>query len=337
MSEASLPGKIAKQYLAKYRNASTLQIARILHSEHPLIFWTDEVARGIVRYYRGAHGKRDRKGLAIDEFIRSQEEAMAQKYNPYGLPDSVNDSWSPIELPFSKGRGLVIADLHIPYHDVEAVTIALQWGKKENYTDFVLIDGDLSDHYTISRFDKDPRNRSFRQELDSTNQFFDALEKAFPEAKIIVKYGNHDNRLEAFLRARAPELLDMEEFIKDKYLKIKERGFISIPHDVPIKVGALSILHGHEFQTLTTAVNPARGAYLKALECVLLAHCHRTSQHAETSLSGRLDTAWSIGCLCHLHPEYARINKWNHGMAGLEFEGNDFEIENKRIAKGVAR
>ena len=35
--------------------------------------------------------------------------------------------------------------------------------------------------------------------------------------------------------------------------------------------------------------------------------------------------------------EYARINKWNHGFAGLEFDGNDFEIENKRIVKGAVR
>jgi len=331
-----LSGDIAKQYLSKFRNTSSLQIARILTEEHPLIFSNVEQARDVVRYYRGAHGKLHRKKVS-DEHIRSIEEGMALKYNPFGLPEAVTDDWFPVNLPFAKGRGLVIADLHIPYHDVESITLSIQWAKKNGYTDFILLDGDINDHYTISRFEKDPRKRSFKQELDDTNKLFDALEKAFPKAHIVVKYGNHDHRLERFLRVRAPELLDMQDFIKDEYLKLKERGVISIPHDVPIKIGKLSILHGHELQNMSTVVNPARGAYLKALECVLLAHSHRTSQHAETSLSGRLDTSWSIGCLCQLHPEYARINKWNRGFAGLEFDEGDFQIDNKRIVKGEVR
>ena len=332
-----LTGDIAKQYLKRFSSLSTLGIARLLHQEHPLIFDSAESARQILRYYRGANGKYQREHLKDHSLVRPIEEAMEKKYNPFGLPDAVSENWTPVSLPFNKGRGLVIADIHIPYHSIEAITIAMVWAKKNNYTDFVLIDGDLGDHYLLSRFEKDPRNRSFKGELDDTAKFLDSIEKVFPNAQIILKWGNHDNRLEKYLRQRAPELLDMEDFIKDEYLKIKTRGYITVPHDVPIQIGKLNILHGHELQNLNAVVNPARGAYLKSLECVLLAHCHRTSQHAETFLSGRLDTAWSIGCLCQLHPEYARLNKWNQGMAGLEFNGDDFEIVNKRIVKGQAR
>lgn len=331
-----LAGDIVTQYLKRFKSAPSAQLARILHTDHPLIFGSSEQARDLVRYYRGAHGAINRKKLTTNEYVRSIEEAMAQKYNPFGLPDAVSDTWSPVSLPIKQGRGLVIADLHVPYHDIEAVTVAIQWAKANKYTDFVLLDGDINDYYQLSKYEKDPRNRPFQEEQDDTNKLFDALQRAFPKAQIIIKYGNHDNRLERYLRTRAPELLDMKDYIKDDYLKIKERGFITVPHDVPIRIGKLNILHGHEI-AVSTAVNPARGAYLKAMECVLLAHCHRTSQHAETSISGRLDTAWSIGCLCQLHPEYARINKWNHGMAGLEFDGDDFQIENKRIVNGAAR
>jgi len=332
-----LAGEIAKRYLKRFSGASSNQIAKILAEKHPLIFPDSEQARNIVRYYRGAQGKAARSRLTTDEYIRPIEEAMEKKYNPFGLPEAVADDWTPVSLPFTKGRGVVIADLHIPYHSVEAITVAVQWAKVNKYTDFVLFDGDIIDHYTLSRFDKDPRNRSFKLELDDTMKLFDAFEKAFPKAQVILKWGNHDNRLERFLRQRAPELLDMETFIKDEYLKTRERGFITVPHDVPIQIGKLNILHGHELQGTSTAVNPARGAYLRALECVLLAHHHRTSQHAETSLSGRLDTSWSIGCLCQLHPEYARLNKWNQGVAGLEFDGDDFQIDNKRIVNGQVR
>lgn len=332
-----LSSEVVKKYLMRYRAASSLQIARMLKADHPVMFKDIEQARSFVRYYRGAAGKRNRNNLTDQTYIRELDEALQAQYNPFGLPDAVNDTWTPVALPFKRGRGLVIGDLHVPYHDVESITVAIKWAQEHNYNDFVIFNGDLNDHYTLSRYEKDPRNRPFKQELEDTMKLFDAFERAFPNGQIIVKYGNHDNRLERFLRQRAPELLGMEDFIKEEFLGTRKRGYITVPHDVPIKVGKLNILHGHEIQSISVAVNPARGAYLKALECVLLAHCHRTSQHAETSMSGRLDTAWSIGCLCQLHPEYARLNRWNHGMCGLEFDGNDFQIENKRIVKGLAR
>ncbi len=332
-----IAGDLAKQYLRKYSTASTLQIARILQKEHPLIFSDLEHARHIVRYYRGANGQTGRQCLKDTEFIRPIEEALEQKYNPYGLPPADNDDWSPVSLPFNKGRGLVLADLHIPYHDIEAITACFDWAQNSGYTDFILFDGDVSDCYQLSRYEKDPRKRSFKSELDHLKTLLDVTQKTFPKAQIILKFGNHDNRLERYLMRRAPELLGMEAYMRDTYLDLVGRGIFVVEHDVPIKVGELNILHGHELMNIQTAVNPARGAYLKALECVLLAHSHRTSQHAEMSLSGRLDTAWSIGCLCQLHPEYARLNKWNHGFCGLEFDKDDFEIDNKRILKGMVR
>ncbi len=332
-----IAGDIAKQYLKRYSTTSTLQIARILQKEHPLIFGDIDQARQVVRYYRGAQGDHNRKKLKETEFIRTTEQALQDKYNPYGLPPAETDDWTPVSLPFNKARGLVLADLHVPYHDIEAITSTFDWAKNSGYTDFVLYNGDISDYYQLSRFEKDPRNRSFKSELDDFKALLDSTAKAFPQAQIIVKFGNHDNRLEYYLRRRAPELLGLETYIRDDYIGFKERGIFTVEHDVPIKVGKLNILHGHELQGTSTVVNPARGAYLKSIECVLIAHHHRTSQHVETSLLGRLDTAWSIGCLCQLHPEYARINKWNHGCAGLEFDKDDFEIDNKRIIKGNVR
>ena len=56
---------------------------------------------------------------------------MEKKYNPFGLPESVNENWSPVTLPFTKGRGLIIADLHVPYHSIEAITIAINWAREK--------------------------------------------------------------------------------------------------------------------------------------------------------------------------------------------------------------
>lgn len=331
-----IAGEITKQYLRRFPHASSLQIARKIKDEHPLVFDDIENARRCVRYYRGAIGKKNRSKVD-DEFIRPIEEAIEKQYNPFGFPDAVNEKWSPVGFPVKKGRGLILADLHIPYHDIEALTLATKWGLNNEYKDFVLLLGDVQDCYDISKFEKNPERRTYKTELDDVNKFLDALESLFPKALIIFKRGNHDRRLEFYLRRKAVEIFDLSEFIWTEKLRIKQRGIFVVEEDSPITVGKLNIIHGHELQATSTAVNAARGAYLKAVDCILLGHWHRSSMHPETSFSGRLDTAWSIGCLCGLHPEHARINKWNHGVAGLEVDGDDFEVENKRIFKGMVR
>ena len=40
-------------------------------------------------------------------------------------------------------------------------------------------------------------------------------------------------------------------------------------------------------------------------------------------------------CGCGLHPDYARRNRWNHGFATLEFDGDKWwKIHNHRILEG---
>ncbi len=329
----SVQGSTAINYLERFPAVPSRQLARKLFKENPLVFKNFESTYARVRYYRQEMGKKGRRNHPSTAFVRTAE----QKKNPYGLPESHSDNWKPMRFPVKNGRGLIIADLHIPYHDIGATTIAMKWGIDNRYTDFVLIDGDLQDCLELSRFQKDPKQRTFKQELNDVNVFLDSLQKHFPKAQIIYKQGNHDIRLNRYLRSKAVELFDMENWIWETALKIKERGIITVEHDVPLYVGKLNIIHGHEIAGASTAVNPARGAYLKAMECILVAHWHRSSMHPETSFSRRLDTAWSAGCLCCLWPEWSRLNKWNHGCAGLTIDGNDFEVDNKRIFQGMIR
>jgi hypothetical protein len=103
-----------------------------------------------------------------------------------------------------------------------------------------------------------------------------------------------------------------------------------------VMLGKLPVLHGHELpKGLATPVNPARGAFLRAIDCLMIGHQHRTSEHTETTLTGKMITCWSTGCLSHLHPDYAPINRWNHGAATVtvDDEGN-FTVDNFRLLKG---
>jgi hypothetical protein len=97
----------------------------------------------------------------------------------------------------------------------------------------------------------------------------------------------------------------------------------------------LNLLHGHEWRGgFTSPVNPARGAYLRTRECVVIGHQHRTSEHTETTLRGTTVTCWSVGALCQMHPQYSLCNLWNPGVATLDTGRGDWRIENYRIVDG---
>ena len=97
----------------------------------------------------------------------------------------------------------------------QALETALEFLHKDK-PDMILINGDLLDFHSLSRFVKDPRSRSLSGELQMGRDFFAMLQKQFPKTKVVYKIGNHEERLETYLYVKAPELLDMQEFKMDK-------------------------------------------------------------------------------------------------------------------------
>jgi len=105
-------------------------------------------------------------------------------------------------------------------------------------------------------------------------------------------------------------------------------------------LGKLPVLHGHEKgKGMSAPVNQARGAFLRLHHTVLEGHGHRTSGHCEPDMWGNEVFCWSTGCLADLRPEYARLNKYNHGFATVDVHADgSFDVQNMRITKdGVVR
>jgi hypothetical protein len=124
------------------------------------------------------------------------------------------------------------------------------------------------------------------------------------------------------------------------WLELENLGIEWVDNQRPIMAGALPIFHGHELpKGMTSPVNQARGAFLRMLDTVLVGHGHRSSSHTEPNWQHTETTTWSTGCLCALNPEYARINKWNHGFADVEVaKDGSFSLHNLRVNKsGVVR
>jgi len=319
---------IARDYRIKHgMEMPTLTLARLMYKENIEIFKNVDSARSALRYIEGKNGKHRVKVAKGTPFYKEE----ARPLNPYKLPESEESKYEPFILKAK--RLAVLSDIHVPYHSIEAVTAAFDKIAEEK-PDAILLNGDTIDFYGLSRFMKDPRKRSVAHELQALNEFLDIL-KQF-EAKIIYKLGNHCERYEMYLMHKAPELLGISDFEFKNLLKAGERKMDVVGEKRIIKANKLNIIHGHEYPSVFSPVNIARGLYMKGKVSAMQGHNHQTSEHTETDMNGKSVTAWSLGCLSELNPAYMPLNKWNHGFAivDLSENGEDFHVKNYRIHKG---
>lgn len=324
-------GDIVRPYLERFPNHADLTLAKLIYKENSLIFKDVESTRTVVRYIRGHNGGNSKK-LADKSLVKPK----TFDTNPYKLPDSEEKKREPFILPKACNNILLISDLHIPYHNIPAITAALDYGKKEKINTIV-INGDLMDFYHMSRFEKDPRKRDIRYEFDCTKAFLRILRKQFPKVAIYWMFGNHDTRYEHYLMAKAPEIFNDPYYRLEERLQLSQERVTVIDDKTIVKAGKLSIHHGHLFfRGVFAPVNIARGLFLKTKVSTIVGHTHKISEHTETNLSGEIVTCWSMGCLCELSPDYNPFaNSYGHGFSHVKIEDSGlFNVKNMRVYNG---
>ena len=323
---------IVTSYLDKHPAMATNTLAKLIYAEHSLDFKSLESTRMSIRYARGETNK----SKGIKKYNRTEEERKkSQAWNK--LPQSDYKEQEPYIMPKGNNRILILSDIHLPYHDVEALSIALEWGYEQK-PNAIILNGDTMDMYQASRFIKDRRLRDLAGEIEMTRDFLRQLREEF-DCPVYFKIGNHEARWENYLKTVAPELLGIADFELKSILRFGELGVTEIKDKQIIKAGNLTIMHGHEFgQSVFSPVNVARGLYVRAKANAIIGHHHATSEHSEKDLAGNVVTTWSMGTLAGLMPEYMPYNKWNHGCAFVTtFDNGDFEVKNMRIINGKVR
>lgn len=309
----------------------TLKLARIMYKENNLLFRSVEDARERLRYIEGKAGKDKLKCLGSKDEFKTDED---RPKNPYALPESDEHDYSPYHIKGHK-RVAIFSDIHVPYHSIDAITAAIRFVKKEK-PDAVLLNGDTIDCHSLSQFEKEPKSRDFKGELDTFKALIEVFKREL-NCKIYFKVGNHEERYEKFLIQKAGELKGVEEFEFVNILKARVEGIEVIGDKRYMMLNELTGIHGHEYVGgIIAPVNVARGLFLKSKVSAFQGHNHQTSEHTEPTLTGKMITTWSIGCLCELHPKYMPLNKWNHGFAIVDLDENgiNYEFRNKRIYKG---
>lgn len=294
----------------------------MLMRDAPEVFNDYEHARTMIRTARGEAGKLTKKSPS----------RVATTKLSFTMPASDAKPVEPTMLNV-KGKGMIAGDWHIPYHDQKACELAVNHAIAKGHTDYLIINGDFLDCYQLSRWEKDPRKRRFSEELAIARETLDALCDVF--AKVVYKLGNHEVRYESYLRNKASELIGVPEFELRSLLKLDEIGVELVPANKVMQLGRLNIIHGHEYPfAISNPVNPARGLFLRAKASSICSHFHQSSHHSEADIRRSPVSCWSLGCLCELAPDYAPLNKWNHGAALIDFDGKEWHIDNFRVVNG---
>lgn len=116
MAKPTIRNKIIREYLVKFPNGSYTSLSRKILKENPLIFDNVENIRGLIRKIVGSAGKDKYKDTTLFREHRKSH---------YELPESYANDYSQFEI--KQSRILIISDLHFPYQDNKAITLALDY------------------------------------------------------------------------------------------------------------------------------------------------------------------------------------------------------------------
>ncbi len=207
---------------------------------------------------------------------------------------------------------LFIPDTHVPYHDKDAFNLMLKAGKafKPNH---VIILGDFADFYGVSSHSKDPnRALKLKEEIEATKEALNQVIALGAKNNVFVS-GNHEDRLERYLRDKAPELFNFISI--PKILELKEKGFKYTPYKQAYKIGKLNVTHD-------TGV-AGRYAHYKALDTfqhnIIIGHTHRIGYCIEGDAQGQRHLGAQLGWLGdvneidYMHQVKAR-KEWSLGF-----------------------
>jgi hypothetical protein len=186
--------------------------------------------------------------------------------------------------------------------------------------------GFLAEHHTMGFVAE--AAYTFENDCDAANQFFDAIQKAAPDATIDYLEGNHERRIEKACVTTAVRKHIDSAFLANYFstkivLHLEKRGIEFWPqgkfHEglrIPatIRRDGCYFTHG-EF----TSKNAAAQHLAKYNANIWYAHTHRADMATKRTVKDGAIGAWNPGCLCRLQPLWMHTNltDWTHGY-GLQ-------------------
>lgn len=236
-----------------------------------------------------------------------------------------------LELGDERQSVFVFNDVQAPYQDPITIGLILR-AIKDIQPDVIIINGDLIDFYSISKFNPDPKRRlQLQDDIDCTVDLLGQVKQAAPKAKRIVTAGNHEDRLRAYLWTKATELSSLRDLDIRKQLRLDYLGIDFAPYDSIVKINdVFKIEHGDSVSKHSGWT--AKAMYEKRGGNGMCGHSHRKGDHLKT-IDGDTNGWWENGCVCDLNPEYIKEPNWQQCFAVITFIGEWFSVQQVPIIK----
>jgi hypothetical protein len=209
-----------------------------------------------------------------------------------------------------------LTDWHIPYHDQEAISAALDFCKKIQPQ--ILIIHELHDFYSLSRFDKDPeRLDGLQTELNWVGDYLRILRDTCPDSRIILLKSNHLDRLRRYLWSHAQALASLDALAIPQLLNLER---YNIEYKDYFVYNNFIFKHGN-LVSKEAGMTARRELAAEGMSGVS-GHTHRLAQIYARERGGKY-TWIENGCLCDLSPDWIDgVANWQHGISIVSFEQN---------------
>jgi UDP-2,3-diacylglucosamine pyrophosphatase LpxH len=200
-------------------------------------------------------------------------------------------------------RTIFISDIHFPYQDKKALSLAMEIIKNYKLTenDNIIIGGDLMDFYPFSTFPVDLLQSNIETEIEQAKAWLNDLRKIAKTCSIYYFRGNHEERLQKTVLTKLQSMstmlykqLSLWELLDLKTFNIK---FVDAPFTLNKK---LYFVHGHEKKSMGQPQHIANLQLKHYNRPVIFGHHHRFDMTLATQLDSSLLGAWGNGCLCDL-------------------------------------
>lgn len=222
-------------------------------------------------------------------------------------------------------RGVVTNDVHVPFHDTNAVALAVKLVKAFD-PDIHVMNGDHVDFHNVSDYDRNPA-RIYRLQDEIDMWHADVVAPFTGASRRARKYylpGNHEDRQRRYLW-RHPELFGIRALELPNLLELDRLGIEYAEHAV--KFGTLlEVSHGTRVSKWSGMSAKAEQELRRYSISTITGHVHRMGRfQTHTDHADRIGQ--ENGCLCSLFPEYMHNADWVHGITFFEIKDGALKIE----------
>lgn len=292
-----------------------------------------------------------------------QLEADPKKFEPEWLPVQRVES---VRLPKREAKtrpdksktAVILPDLQVPYHDEQAVSVALQIIKDIKPDKIVLL-GDALDLSAWGRYVQRPEYATATQDAIITlHKLLATLRTMNRTAEIVVMAGNHEKRMENMLLQNAQAAYGLKRADQLTNWPVMSVPFLAAFDTLDVEYvdgypasrywinERLQVRHGNiarpAGKTVLAVNNDERVS-------TIFGHIHRIENAWGTKNvydGGRMNAAWAIGCLCridgHVPSTKSAVDQrtmqpiqnyenWQQGFAVVDYEDGDASFNVQQV------